>query len=483
MKKLIIISLAFGALLLSSCSKEYLETAPTKSVVESTVFSTVNGASMALQGMHRSTYEYDGNHDRFGQKSVDYSLESMGDDFFPMSKGYGWFFESSFQWKMTNDVQHGLLGYTWSYYYDLIDNANRILKNIETIVVPDTEVAVLKQRDNIKAQCLFYRAYSNYYLVQIWADAYVIGGANTAPGVPIYTEPTSEGKARSTVAEVYAQIKSDLDASIALFESSQQSRASRMDIDESVVQAIYARVALQTGDNATAVTMATAARTGYALEADYGYGWSKVSTEWIWGVVMITEQQTSLASFFSHIDISFGGYASAGNYRSISHTAYNAMSATDTRDVYGKYASDSKTVGVKYYADGDWTTDYLYIAAGEMYLIEAEAQAMAGNAGAAQTVLFELVNHRDPNYVKSTSTGDALLAEIVMQRRIDLWGNGLRWLDLKRYGKGMNREVAGGIDLTQTNGVDVLSAADPRWVFLIPKQEMDSNPLMVQNPM
>ena len=74
--------------------------------------------------------------------------------------------------------------------------------------------------DFIKAQALTYRAFSFYQLVQLYADRYDIGGANTHLGIPLVTEPTQKGQARSTVADVYAQINTDLDEAIAFFTSS-----------------------------------------------------------------------------------------------------------------------------------------------------------------------------------------------------------------------------------------------------------------------
>lgn len=58
----------------------------------------------------------------------------------------------------------------------------------------------------------------------------------------------------------------------------------------------------------------------------------------------------------------------------------------------------------------------------EMYLIEAEAKARAGGQdAAAAAVLFTLAKQRDPNYVLSTNTGQALIDEIMIQRRVELW--------------------------------------------------------------
>jgi hypothetical protein len=65
----------------------------------------------------------------------------------------------------------------------------------------------------------------------------------------------------------------------------------------------------------------------------------------------------------------------------------------------------------------------------EMYLIEAEAKAWMGDATASQA-LFTLISNRNPAYVKSTA-GQTLVNEIYLHRRLELWGEGFRFYDLK----------------------------------------------------
>ena len=75
----------------------------------------------------------------------------------------------------------------------------------------------------------------------------------------------------------------------------------------------------------------------------------------------------------------------------------------------------------------------------EAYLLKAEAEARGGDDAAAQQTLFELVSNRDSAYAKSTKTGDALLAEIFLQSRIELWGEGHEYFTNKRFNVGVDR--------------------------------------------
>jgi hypothetical protein len=69
-----------------------------------------------------------------------------------------------------------------------------------------------------------------------------------------------------------------------------------------------------------------------------------------------------------------------------------------------------------------------------------------------------------------------------MHRRADLWGEGQRFLDIKRLNKGMDRRDLGH-NPAQWNAASNFPAGDKNFVFLIPKQEIDANPNMVQNPL
>jgi hypothetical protein len=116
-----------------------------------------------------------------------------------------------------------------------------------------------------------------------------------------------------------------------------------------------------------------------------------------------------------------------------------------------------------------------------MYYIEAEALARSGNEATAKDILYEITITRDPAYVKSTNSGTALINEIILQKRIELWGEGCAWYDMKRLEVGLSRDYPG------TNhpafGRFNIPVGDNRFIFQMPQAEMDANPLMVQNPL
>ena len=118
--------------------------------------------------------------------------------------------------------------------------------------------------------------------------------------------------------------------------------------------------------------------------------------------------------------------------------------------------------------------------ASEMFLIEAEARARAGQDALAQDALFAVEKARNAAAVKTTLTGQALIDRIMYNRRIELWGEGFRFTDLKRLNLPMSRT---GIPnhLVAMAQIFEVPAGDPRWEFLFPQDEVNANPY-IQNP-
>lgn len=494
MKKILsIFILGVTLSLLSGCSKDELEREPSQSVTDDALFSSVDGAQAALDGIHRLTYAYYGYHSAFGQKSIDLIIDIMGDDFYPTNDARYRHYYSWYQYTESRTATSNLLKYVWSYYYDLIDNANIIIEKVDGAADAGTKVDQVK---NIKGQAYAYRAYAYWYLVQLFADRYAPGTANTQAGVPLVISSTSGAQPRATVEEVYAQINSDIDQAVKLLGESSTTRSTKSQINLNVAEGIKARIDLTTGNYVAAAAAAKAARTGYDLTTNYKGGWNSTSdSEWIWGAVLIDEQQTSYASYFSHIDPFFGGYASLGIQKSISTEVFDYLPESDYRKQlfepekyfsnadYKTYFKSLKRVGYKFTGHGKWTNDYLYMKSGEMYLIEAEALARQGGKDAeAQAVISELTKNRDPEAVSTTLTGDALVAHILMERRAELWGDGFRLLDIKRLNTGLDRRNKGHNELIWLSASH-FPAGSAQLLLLIPQAEIDANPLVKQNPL
>jgi hypothetical protein len=191
-----------------------------------------------------------------------------------------------------------------------------------------------------------------------------------------------------------------------------------------------------------------------------------------------------------------------GNPKAINSALYKLIPATDVRstifDPTGQHANlppgysllsthvKKPYTSQKFLAtsSSDSRGDMVHMRASEMYLTEAEAKARLGQDQAAADVLFAMVSVRDPKYVKSTKTGQALIDEILCHRRIELWGEGFRFLDLKRLNLPLDRNGANHQE-TLTGGIMTVPAGDIKWEWLIPQSEIDANPAMKgqQNPL
>ena len=126
--------------------------------------------------------------------------------------------------------------------------------------------------------------------------------------------------------------------------------------------------------------------------------------------------------------------------------------------------------------------DVPYIRLAEMHLTLAEAYARTpGKETDAQNALRVLAVNRDPNYVLSTNTGQALIDEIMVQRRVELWGEGFRFYDLKRLNLPLDRTVVPNFVSASVGSVMQIPAGDDRWVFSIPIDEIQANPNTSQN--
>ncbi|MBO6762634.1 MAG: RagB/SusD family nutrient uptake outer membrane protein, partial [Roseivirga sp.] len=68
-----------------------------------------------------------------------------------------------------------------------------------------------------------------------------------------------------------------------------------------------------------------------------------------------------------------------------------------------------------------------------------------------------------------------------VQRRIELWGEGFNFLDLKRLDLPLFRPQRGSFSLTQARITEV-PAGSPEWQFLLPISAMNVNKELVQNP-
>ncbi len=457
----------------ASCSTDYLETAPTNQVADEVIFQTTDGAQTVIDGVLRDMRNQHGGenqHDQFGVKAIDLAVDLMGEDI--VVEQFHWFgTDYRFENRLASD-QRPL--YVWTLFYRIIYNMNGVINHID-------EASSEKEgmRENLKAQALTLRAYAYFQLVQLFQHTYA--GHENDPGVPVYTEATMEGQPRNSVAEVYGLITSDLEKAVQLFEESNLPKRHISDPTLNVAKGLWARAALVMEDWETAAEMAEGARQGYSIMSaeQYSAGFDNYTLQnWMWGLEVNSEQSTNYASWFSHMDWTIGGYCGYGfSPKSFSLKLFQQMDDDDVRKklVDDAFIEDGRLVPHKFAAGGgkEFNADLVMMRPEEMLLIEAEAKVRLDEDAEARDLLKQLREQRFEGAVSVSSSGNQLLEDILLERRIELWGEGFAGFDIKRLKRGIDRSNSNHNPVVARTMT--LPPESDRFVYQIPQEEVDAN--------
>jgi len=312
------------------------------------------------------------------------------------------------------------------------------------------------------------RAYYYFELALEYQHTYLKDPDASAP--PIYTEITTEGKPMSTMSEMHDFILEDLTYAV---NNLDESRYYKSFVNINVAHGILARVYQVMGNWPLAEENANAAYGGVVEDAlspeSYGDGFDDASNpEWIWGCIQREDQSSEWYISPSTTSDFINGWYKA-TY--VNDNFVSLFSDTDVRklfyDPYGsvnwqKWATTKFTFGFE--------SAMVLMRTAEMILIEAEAKYWQEDEEGAQDLLYALQVNRDPDAVKANNTGEALLEEILVERRKELYGEiGVEWFDAKRLRRGINRDALHRIVVT-------LEPDDIRFVLQIPESEILANP-------
>lgn len=486
-----------------SCGEDYLDTAPTASVDASAAYLTTKNAQSAVNGIYRYLYSQvsGGDQGHANHPAQLYVWDLMADDVVIPNTASTWNLTDA-RWVAHRTDNNLSATHPYRMYYRVIANANQGILNIPNAVGAQID------RDRLLGEVHALRGWAYFNLIQMYGKRYVAGVNNDQMGVPLVVVPTLVGQPRATVEEVYTLINDDLDKAIALLPSTQ---AYKSHPDKKVAKGLKARVALVQQNWPVAEAMATEAR-GVAPEAiltpmtaaQYRDGFSNIANpEWMWGVDHLEVHTTFFWGFHQYISCNFNSTVNRVAPKLINSALYAAIPATDVRKgMWTAVANDAAAVSApggikpqymvqKFRLDAaapstSFSGDVPYMRAAEMYLIQAEAEARQGGAktAEAQATLFQLVSARDGGYALSANTGAALIDEILLQRRIELWGEGFRFFDLKRNNLPLNRNGGNHVSAV-IGGLYDVPAGDVRWEWLIPIAEFNANPAIKgqQNPL
>jgi starch-binding outer membrane protein, SusD/RagB family len=478
---------------LTSCKKEFLQTAPTDRVDASSALFSVDNARAALNGIHRIMFTRYNNQGEFGFGTVMINNDVLGEDYVFSGQSNGWWI-AFYRWLDHRNVNSGNCEYPYRFFYGIISNANTLINGVDGIAG-----GLTVDKNNIKGQALTYRAWAYFNLVQLYGIRFDKSTPNANLGVPLRLTNSITPLARATVAQVYTQINADLTAAEALIAAGSSAQVDKSQITKSVVQAIQARVALTQQDWTTAATKAAQARTGFSLmnatQQLEGYtNWS--NPEVMWASRQIDDQTEFFTAYLAYISYNYNSTNIRTNPKLINSALYNTMAPTDVRRALwvpapnttnsvtppggNRVAFMNQKFKAKDFANS--TGDIFYMRVAEMYLIEAEAKARntTPDEAGAKAALLTLMANRVPGYSLSTNTGAALINEIMNARRVELWGEGHRFYDLKRLNMALDRTGANhNSALAVTFSIP---AGSNEWQYSIPQTEINANPLCAPNP-
>lgn len=499
-----------------ACS-DNLETNPTDKTSGTTIFADDKSAEVALNGIYRAMYVSGwtgfNTAQNFGNMSTSLYADLMGEDMIQLEQGSGWF---SFDYNYDVRSRYNNDGFrpyaSWNYYYTLISNANYIIANDGKIGGDPMAVK------NIVGQAYAIRGFCYFMLIQTYQQTYI--GHENLPGVPVYTEPTtsaSVGKSRGTVQEVYTQINSDIDHAITLLKESGIAQKHISHIDQYVAQLFKARVALvqnqwQVAADAAAEAMKKPSCSVLSEDkVNFGFNDYQASSA-MWAAQILSDQSSIWASFYSHMDASVEQYANKSR-KCISSWLYNQLPDSDARkDWWMPKLAKNAASGVnasycqlkfRYKDPKVYTGDYLFARLEEAVLTQAEALCRLKQYTPARQALSMLGNNRDANYATrlakvsdsdvqtfaSTGTVTTLMDEILVQRRIELWGEAGRIFDILRLAKGFTRDFADSNHpnkLEKFGGATAITPDYKEFIMTIPQTEIDGNPNVTaadQNPL
>lgn len=519
-------AVAVAAIMASSCIEETHSLAvATEDQV--TLQTLIKGIPSAMMEPGSAGYASSGQAWDFGIPAIHLATESMtGDLIVTGNIGYDWFQ----QWG-TNDAlgqEYAVCVLTWNTYYRWIAMCNDIIRKISTI-----DASEVTQTDrHYLGTAYTYRAYCYLDLVRLYEykeNKYTDGDGIVGLSVPLVTEESTEEQAknnpRATADEIFEKvIFPDLEKAEELL--SDYSPANRYAVSLALVYGLKARSYI---DRATAHEDADL----YANAAEYarkaitsssctpltqtewedptnGFNNASSNNSWIWGLPLASENVASLFCFTAHMsnEQSWAAYGFAVG-RGINKNLYNSIDRNDFRKhswldpdrssyEYKSCRQDSKTyfaesladyVNIKFRPAGGeckisatgGAADHPMMRVEEMYFIEAEAKAHESlNEGISLLNAF-MNNYRivggGYDCAKKATSLKAFINELLLQKRIEFWGEGIVMFDLKRLDVSTKRGYVGTNSPTSyrlnTDG------RAPYWNFVISRGEVQNNKAII----
>ena len=518
MKNILKISAAAFSILLGSCIKDVT---PTEIATEDqvTLETLVGGIPAALVKPGSTGYNLAWD---FALPAIHLATESMtGDIAITGNIGYDWFQ----QWGANDALgpEYAVGALPWNNYYTWIMMANNVISLID-----ETDIATLGAKERSYLGFAYaYRAMFYLDLVRLYEfkeNTVTRADDLLGLGVPIVLPETTEAQAknnpRATVDEIYdSVIFPDLEKAGKLLENF--TAPDKYTISLALVYGLKARAYLERGtDKNDAAAYRSAAE--YARKAITASGRTPLTQEewedpangfnnaesnnaWIWGLALPSESVANLMCFTVHMSCE-NDWAPYHAGRAINRNLYNSIYLRDFRrhswldPDRGSYSYKScRPDGKEYFAEklADYVNikfrpaqgaykdvkvggaaDHCCMRVEEMYFIEAEATAQAGDVQGGIRLLNEfMTKYRMMDGAvydcSAQSTLKSFVNELMLQKRIEFWGEGIVMFDMKRLDMSSKRGYV-GTNAPASYRLNVDGRA-PYWNFVISRGETQNN--------
>lgn len=411
--------------------------------------------------------------------------------------------------------------YIWNYYYAFVLTANNLIGGVNPESATTDQLGYLGAGYAFRAllyldMARMYEFLPNDKTSNINDD----GNDVTNLTVPIVTAEMSQADAqnnpRATRHEMYDFILSDLDKAEQYIANLTDYQSNTLP-DIACVYGLKARLYMWVEDYANAQKYARLAidnsRVSPMTKDDclnYTTGFNDIS-KWMWGSQLTSEDssvKTGIINWVSWLSnqTTFGYTGSStGLYTVMDKKMYERISDTDFRKLEFKAPAGSALDGQNIYipslalnasnmpdyvslkfrpAQGnadDYTvgaaTAYPVMRVEEMYFIEAEAAAHQNAATGKQLLETFMKANRDESYSCRASSTDDVVEEIVFQKRVELWGEGQTFFDIKR----LNYSVTRGYEGTNWYSLVRLNTTGrPAWMnIVLIRTEANNNSALV----
>lgn len=440
-----IIAVASLIISLTACDKQ-LDIDPKVSIDETKALATSQDVIITLTGAYDGIS--DGNVMGGGYSFIN---ELLGDD---AEVRFGGTFGSLDEiWRKAITTTNTQNSETWRLSYVAINRVNNVLISLDKLGESD--------KKRVEGEALFIRGLVYFELIQHYAKTWGDGDNATNLGVPLILTPTrvvtvDDDKPRSTVAQVYAQILSDLTKAETLIpattEGSNTGFATR-----NAVSAILSRVYLLQGNYTSARDAVNKVinSNAHELAPSFDAVFSDIdgASENIFKIIVTDQDGTNdLNTFFA---------STANQGRGDIRVLTKHLALYEPTDIRGKFFDvvSRNTFTLKF---ADRYGDVPVVRLAEMYLTRAEANFRLGTTvGASPVADINLIRTRAGAKTSNVLTLDNILKE----RKLELAFEGLQIFDVKRTKKNIGTKLFN----------------DKSLILPIPQREIDTNKSLRQN--